>query len=303
MKNKVYGVIGIKSVMSNWNADFTGRPKTISDNTIFGSDKALKYSMKRHSNDKGEKILYLKSFKTSDKDKIQPRSLKERYEQLFHNINEKTPSKEVLHNLFSALDVMWFGATFAEGKNNISITGAIQIGQGFNYYEDSNVEVQDILSPFRNKEDADASTLGKKIVSDEAHYFYPFSVNPMAYNNYEDILENFDGFTQEAYDKFKEVSLCSATLLATNSKVGCENEFAVFVEGNETLYLPNLATFMAFEKGEDKDTIIFKGEDLLNQLSNQITSIEVYYNPYSTKLDGFDMNKVTLYNIFTREVI
>ena len=25
--NRVYGVIGIKSRMSNWNADFTGRPK------------------------------------------------------------------------------------------------------------------------------------------------------------------------------------------------------------------------------------------------------------------------------------
>ena len=43
MKNRVYGVIGIKSKMANWNADFTGRPKTTSDGTIFGSDKAFKY--------------------------------------------------------------------------------------------------------------------------------------------------------------------------------------------------------------------------------------------------------------------
>ncbi len=48
MNKRVYGVVGVKSIMSNWNADFTGRPKTTSDNMIFGSDKALKYSMKKY---------------------------------------------------------------------------------------------------------------------------------------------------------------------------------------------------------------------------------------------------------------
>ena len=30
MKNRIYGVIGIRSMMANWNADFTGFPKTTS---------------------------------------------------------------------------------------------------------------------------------------------------------------------------------------------------------------------------------------------------------------------------------
>ena len=34
MNNRVYGVVGIKSVLANWNADFTGRPKTTSDGNI-----------------------------------------------------------------------------------------------------------------------------------------------------------------------------------------------------------------------------------------------------------------------------
>ena len=42
MKSRVYGVIGVRSIMSNWNADFTGYPKTTSNGDIFGSDKALK---------------------------------------------------------------------------------------------------------------------------------------------------------------------------------------------------------------------------------------------------------------------
>ena len=43
MEKRVYGVLGISSVMANWNADFTGYPKSMSDGTVYGSDKALKY--------------------------------------------------------------------------------------------------------------------------------------------------------------------------------------------------------------------------------------------------------------------
>ena len=37
MDKRVYGVIGISSIMANWNADFSGYPKSLSDGTIFGS--------------------------------------------------------------------------------------------------------------------------------------------------------------------------------------------------------------------------------------------------------------------------
>ena len=46
MNKRVYGVLGISSIMANWNADFSGYPKTTSDGETFGSDKALKYPMK-----------------------------------------------------------------------------------------------------------------------------------------------------------------------------------------------------------------------------------------------------------------
>ena len=47
MKKRVYGIIGVSSLMSNWNADFTGNPKSTLDGRIFGSDKALKYSFRK----------------------------------------------------------------------------------------------------------------------------------------------------------------------------------------------------------------------------------------------------------------
>ena len=47
MNKRVYGVLGISSIMANWNADFSGYPKTTSDGMVFGSDKALKYPVKK----------------------------------------------------------------------------------------------------------------------------------------------------------------------------------------------------------------------------------------------------------------
>lgn len=299
MKNRVYGVVGIKSIMSNWNADFSGRPKTTSNGDIFGSDKAFKYPIKRMWQAEGEKVLYIKSYKMekskkNEGEKLQPRDLNERYEHLFGSkLDKNTPSAEVLKNLFSAIDVMNFGATFAEKDQNISITGAVQIGQGFNKYKESNIEIQAILSPFRNsneeKEDAKASSLGSKIVTDEAHYFYPFSINPKNYSDYLDLgIDGFEGYTVEAYEKFKKGCLVAATAFNTNSKIGCENEFALFITCKEDsdLYLANLDRYIDFEKQGDMYKIsLSKLSKLLENKLDDIESIEVYYNELEMAVD------------------
>lgn len=319
MDKRVYGVIGISSKMANWNADFTGYPKTTSDGDTFGSDKALKYPMKKMWENQGNKILYIKSMKLSENKgevSLVPRSLKERYEHIFgvKDLKDCKSSKEVLTNLFNALDVKNFGATFAESGNNISITGAVQIGQGFNKYEGTSPEEQQILSPFRDAsaksdkkgkkgndeegQEAKNSTLGTKIVSNEAHYFYPFAINPMAYNEFKEMGVT-QGYTEEDYNKFKEASLVSATSFNTNSKVGCENEFALFIETEKDLYLPNLSDYIVFEKGEDKNTIKITCLDLINSLADKINNIEIYYNPYTTRIES-DIKNAKELNIFTK---
>ena len=230
MEKRVYGVIGISSIMANWNADFSGFPKTTSDGETFGSDKALKYPMKKMWENEGKKVLYIKSMRLSkDGASLIPRTLKERYEMLFQvdNLADCKEVKEILHNLMSAVDVKNFGATFAESNNNISITGAVQIGQGFNKYEGTNPEEQQILSPFRDakddKEEALNSTLGTKIVSNEAHYFYPFVINPAAYRELTE-LGVTEGYTEEDYENFRKAALVSATSFATNAKEGRSEE-------------------------------------------------------------------------------
>ena len=311
MNKRVYGVLGISSIMANWNADFSGFPKTTSDGATFGSDKALKYPMKKMWDNEGKKVLYIKSMKLSDPGKkgeisLIQNSLRERYE-ILYGASDLKDVTVVLKNLMNCIDVKNFGATFAETGSNISITGAVQIGQGFNKYEDTHPEEQQILSPFRdekakkNDEDAKNSTLGTKIVSNEAHYFYPFVINPMAYKELIE-LGVTEGYTEEDYQNFRRTSLVSATSFATNSKVGCENEFALFVETKADTYLPNLSEYIRFEKETDKNVIEIQCGELLEELGEDIEKVDIYYNPHTTTLKGVSEN-MRKYDIRTQKEV
>ena len=281
MNKRIYGILGISSVMGNWNADFSGYPKSTTDGNIFGSDKALKYPMKKMWENEGKKVIYIKSLN----EKLIPRTLKERY--------------------IKVVDIKNFGATFAEAGCNIAITGAVQIGQGFNKYDNSTAQEQPILSPFADSTDENAknSTIGTKITSNEAHYFYPFVINPLAYKELIE-LGVTEGYTEEDYQNFKRTALVSVTAFATNSKVGCENEFAVFVETESDAYLPNLSEYITFAKDEDKNIIDLKNlTDILNDMNQQIKSIEIYYNPYTTELTNDDIKDVKHFNIITSKEV
>lgn len=309
LNKRVYGIIGISSKMSNWNADFTGYPKSLSTGEIYASDKALKYTMKKKWLGEGRKVVYIKSYIVKEKGKLIPKTLKERYEQVFGCELKSGESEKVAKNLFKAIDVKNFGATFAETKNNISITGAVQISQGMNKYLDSDIILQDILSPFRDpkaeekkKKEARNSSLGKKIITDEAHYFYSFVINPLAYREYKE-LGITDGYSEKDYEIFKLAAIDSATSYATNSKEGANNEFTMFVETKIDTYLPDLAKYIKFEKGKDnkKDRIIFTGLYIFEQ-RDDIGKIEVYYDNENIELVDFPKGLLE-YNIYTRKKI
>ncbi|MGL5256713.1 MAG: type I CRISPR-associated protein Cas7 [Proteocatella sp.] len=318
MNKRVYGLVGISARMANWNADFTGYPKTTSNGDIFGSDKAFKYPMKKMWDDSGEKVLYIKSYKLKEEKSgvsLIPNSLKERYEFVnkVNDLSKENDANKVMQNLFSAIDVKNFGATFAESGSNISITGAVQIGQGYNIYDMAVAEEQSILSPFRDAsdkgtketakkdEEAKNSTLGTKIVTPEAHYCYPFVINPLAYKEYKQ-LGFTDGYTEEDYKKFKKAATSAATAFATNAKAGCENEFALFLETDIDLYLPNLDRYVSFTKGQDKDTININIKDIISGVSSKVKKAEIYYNPLTVKVN-IDIENVSYFNIFSGEEV
>lgn len=309
MDKRVYGILGVSSIMANWNADFSGYPKITSSGDVYGSDKAFKYPMKKMWDNQGDKVLYMKSMKLSEDKKngvsLVPKTIDERYAQLFPDSDlKKKDTKEVLVNLFQAVDVKNFGATFAVKEINLSITGAVQFGQGYNKYKDTVAQEQSILSPFRDgsktseeKGEAKNSTLGTKIVSDEAHYFYPFTVNPVAYKEFVE-LGVTEGYTENDYKKFKDTALVAATAYATNAKEGCENEFALFVETEKDLYLPNMSEYVEFSKGEEKNVISLECGVMLNELKDRIKKIEIYYNPLTTIIKT-DIEGAEYYNITT----
>lgn len=336
MNKKVQGLLGVASKMAMFNAAFDGYPKEMGDGTIFASDKAFKFAMKKKWEEEGKKVLYIKSMcikevteQIDDNDKKKgkitrkkrvPRNLTERYEYLYDmepgSLERYKDVEPILRNLYKATDVIQFGATFAVAKLNTGITGAVQFGQGMNLYKESSEDVQDILSPFRaDKETVDKegntekktkenSTIGTKILSDEAHYMYPFTINPLAYMN--DVKDGFtEGYTEEDYAEFKRTALSAVTAYNSNSKKGCENEFGLFIEIDEDTILPDfISPYISFKKGseEEKNIIELKIADYLKKVGDHIQKIEVYYNPFTTKVDGIP-DGAEVYDIRTMQRI
>ena len=327
LARRVYGVLGVSAINAMMNADFNGYPKSLSNGTIYASDKSFKFTIKKIWQLEGRDVLYIKTMrieKKKDEAIIVPRALKEGFENVFEveDLNKVKDVRDILKNLFSAIDVKNFGATFAESGTPISITGAVQIGQGMNKYRDTSIEEQQILSPFRdpnakpakpkqkknnedgNEEDNDEiaknSTLGTKIMTDEAHYFFPFSINPNVYKEFEEMGVT-EGYTEEDYIEFKRAALSAMTAFDTNSKSGCDNEFGLFIETDNKTYLPNLDKFIEFEKGE-KNTIRVNIKDLISGIEDKINSIEIYYNPLTTNIET-DLEGVKMFNIVTQKEV
>ena len=58
---RVFGCAIIKSINSNYNADFSHQPRTLPNGTVYATDKALKYSIRNYwKNVLDEKVFYFK---------------------------------------------------------------------------------------------------------------------------------------------------------------------------------------------------------------------------------------------------
>ena len=130
-KNRVFGCAVVKAVNANYNADFSGQPRTLPSGTVYATDKAFKYTVKNYIKDvyDKEKVFYFKSLN----DKLNPLSLDETYKKYFKDypkVKDKI-KQEVAKNLLSCIDIRLFGATFA-GETNISVHGPVQVNHGVN---------------------------------------------------------------------------------------------------------------------------------------------------------------------------
>src|SRR5574344_436080 len=169
--NRVFGCAVVKAINSNYNADFSGQPRTLPSGTVYATDKAFKYTVKNYLKDvfDNEKIFYFKSLNEN----LNPISLDETYKKYFGDYpkgtgkeKDKVVKQSVAENLLSCLDIRLFGATFA-GETNISLHGSVQINHGVNVWKENNIFTEQITSPFSNKaDDPDAekgmTTIGRQ---------------------------------------------------------------------------------------------------------------------------------------------
>lgn len=89
--NRVFGCAIIKSINSNYNADFSHQPRTLPNGTVYATDKTLKWSVRNYWKNILEKsVFYTKSYN----DKLKPRTLDERYLQLFEKFKTTITSEK-----------------------------------------------------------------------------------------------------------------------------------------------------------------------------------------------------------------
>jgi CRISPR-associated protein Csh2 len=323
-KNRVFGAAMVKAVNSNYNADFSGQPRTLPNGTVYATDKAFKYTIKNYlkdvytGSDKGEYVFYFKRVN----EEINALSLEEAYKHYrkqFLKIDEEINAKDktkALVELLKCIDVRLFGATFAMkakgGNIGISIHGPVQINHGINLWHENNIYSEQILSPFRNpkeeKKNSDQefkqtgqTTIGRQSKLEEGHYLHHFSLNP---KNLEEVVsfagDEASNLSEEDINKLKEAMKKGATYYDSTSKAGTENELLIWVQlkDDSKIVLPNLSSLikMEHEKRENKAVLDFSGlSDKLDHFSDEIDKTEIFYNAGSIIIE----NKPRNTNVFS----
>ncbi len=306
-KKRVYGCAIVKAINSNYNADFSGQPRTLPDGIVYATDKAFKYSIKKFLKDAYENVdvFYMKTLN----DNMNPRSLNERYENLFRAKPKDETKKDVVKNLLSCLDVKLFGATFTSGSTSVSVHGPVQINHGVNIWKDNNIYTEQITSPFRNEkkdEDPDTeksmTTIGRQSRLEEGHYLHHFSINPGNLDDISEIVGEDVKLSTADIDKLKVGMRRGVTWYDSASKAGCENEMLVWVELNKEgskLVLPSFATLIKLEEEKENGKCVYDFEALTNKLEDiksSVESVEVYYNKQTCILKNLT-EEVKLYDI------
>ena len=304
-QNRVFGCVIVKSINSNYNADFSHQPRTLPDGTVYATDKALKYAIKNYLKDmySDEKVFYFKRF---DKE-FKPFSLDEAYADMFPDHADEKNKTIVAKDILSCLDIRLFGATFAKkGKSKdsnvaISVHGPVQINHGVNIWHENNIFSEQIMSPFRNPKasddeegKSDASTLGRQSKLQEGHYLHHFSINP---NNLKDITvlagEGAASIAPDDITKLKEAMRKGVTYYDSAAKAGTDNELLLWVQlkKDSKVVLPNFNRLVTVKKDDNKMVFDFaRVTSLLEKYTNDVESVEIYYQSENTKVDNLPAN-------------
>ncbi len=288
---RVYSAVIVKSINSNFNADFTHSPRTLPDGVVYSTDKALKYAVKDFLRKQNQNIIFY--VQRNDSKELRPLTLDKTYELLFPSSKEKSGDKEnrilVLKNLLSCLDIRLFGATFAGKIGNVSIHGPVQINHGVNRFPENEIYSEQIKAPFAGSDGDSMTTIGSQTNLREGHYVFHISINPKNIAEYASIAGS-EGLSESDVLTLKSALCYSVTALDSSRKIGSENEGLVWVtmKSGSTKHLPSFTELIDIKRGAGDLRILdcSRLESVLEAVKSDIESIEFWYNPINTELIG-----------------
>jgi CRISPR-associated protein Csh2 len=305
---RVFGCVIIKSINSNYNADFSHQPRTLPNGTVYATDKALKYTVRNYfvkvySNltkpnselvkENKETVFFFQRPRYDGQD-IKVHSMDTNYELLFGAKAVKGQKLAILTNLMKCIDIRLFGATFT-GAANVSLHGTVQITHGINRFGENHIYTEQIKAPQNPDLTADMTTLGTQSKLQEGHYVHHFSINP---KNIEEDAKSVksEGITTEDITKLKEGFRRGASYYDSSSKAGTENELLFWVqltEGSKAV-LPSLVEWVDVNEKKEIDLQKIKALLAKPHISSEIEKIELYYNPINTTVINMPDNAIVL---------
>lgn len=294
-KKRVYGAVVVRAINANYNADFSGQPRTLPSGTVYATDKTFKHAVRYFLNEThaDKKVFYIKTLN----DNLNPRTLDERYK-VFLKGKDSDSKVEVAKKLLSCLDIRLFGATFTGNKvENISFHGPVQVGHAINLWHQLNPLTyrEQITSPFRNSESKKAkgsndvneqemTTIGSQSRIEEGHYIHHFSIYPNSLNDICSALgKGAKHLSIEDVALLKEAMRKCVTWYDSSSKIGCDNEMLVWVTLREKsrLALPSFVSLISLEAEKADGKCVYNLsmlKDVIDKHSDDIESIEIYYD-------------------------
>ena len=317
-KNKlgcvVLGLIGECSINSNYNGDFSGNPAQHGD-TYIAHDTVPKYAFKIEAQNRGKKILGLKTThlkkesKTKDEEKINIekvycRTLEENFE---HKTGKKMKELDdicKLNEFFKFDDIKQFGLAVP-----FAIQGVVQINDAINVHDDTELCQETILAPYTSSESKQQATNGIRSYLDEAHFIHDFVINPNNIKLYTDTYGDDFAYTKEDYEQFKDIMTCCITNYNSKTKMGCSNEFALFIEMKDLLHgnmVGTLNRLVEVYKDENNVNVIdlTKVVNKLNLIKEHIDNIEIQIDSYTSKvIFPMEFNNIKIVDIVSKEKI
>lgn len=294
--NKSVILTGVKTIFSNFNADFDGLPRQTSDGIYYASPFALKYAIKKYWEENGEQVFNLKSYNRVEEDgsvKIKPNTLAQRYNSLHPEVTNETSIVEKIQKFYNYIDNKNFGFISTNLETNFGAKGVAQITMGKNLFEDTNTYTDNLLAQYSSGEDKGQTTNGGKSFVDFALYNYVTTVNPKHLDEFKKYSNLEIDYSNVEFNKLLDGLKNGATNLESASKQGCSTSYVLQIDLKDGLPFIGVDynTLIKVEYNKETSELIIdlsKVTEFINHYSDKIEDAVLYADTFSQKIIGWN---------------